>query len=97
MIANTDEKVSSFFTTDRKRWDEQRVRNTFLGVDAEHMLATRIPTNHAHDKLAWVHSSCGRYNVRSGIIISAAQIMEFPNLNVQDMETDYFTQNKDLL
>lgn len=55
-LHHRDAKVSEFFVTDSKVWDEGKVRSSFSHVDAEAM------TN----RIAWVHSSNGQYSVKSG-------------------------------
>lgn len=61
-----DMKVSGFFISGSKTWDETKVRATFNGVDAEAILAVRIPQNGTSDRIVWVHSSNGQYSVKSG-------------------------------
>lgn len=59
-------KVSDFFLSDSKAWDERKIRNTFNNTDAEAILTTRTSQGSTEDRLAWVHSSSGQYTVRSG-------------------------------
>ncbi|KAL8135788.1 hypothetical protein AgCh_010410 [Apium graveolens] len=59
-------KVSDFFIPGRKAWDEEKIRSTFNNIDADAILATRIPQNCTKDRMAWVHLSSGQYTVKSG-------------------------------
>lgn len=61
-----DMKLSDFFKSNSKTWDETKVRATFNGVDAEALLAVRIPQNGTTYRIVWVHSSNGQYSVKSG-------------------------------
>lgn len=42
------------------------MRQDFHEDDVELILQTRIPQNHMKDKVAWMHSSNGRYTVKTG-------------------------------
>lgn len=61
-----NEKVSEFFMPDLKRWDEQRVRNSFHQCDVNLILDTIIPQNQAQDRVAWAYSNNGKYSVKTG-------------------------------
>lgn len=59
------EKVSSFFITNEKRWDADKVRNNFLPVDADAILKVYIPQREVTDRVAWEKSSNGFYTAKS--------------------------------
>ena len=55
-----------FFVRNQKSWDIIKIRNMFNTVDTETILSTRIPQNSTNDRIAWTHSTNGRYSVKSG-------------------------------
>lgn len=61
-----DMKVSNFFVSGSKTWDENNVRNMFNVVGVKAILAVRIPQNVTLDMTVWVHSSNGQYSVKLG-------------------------------
>lgn len=61
-----NDKISNFFMPGLKRWDEQRIRSSFQQGDVQFILNTVIPQNQVLDRVAWSHSSNGKYSVKSG-------------------------------
>ncbi|KAL8114917.1 hypothetical protein AgCh_021665 [Apium graveolens] len=68
MLNNQTEqlKVCDFFRENEKTWDEHKIRINFSSDDADAILNTRIPQGYTRDGIFWVHSSNGKYKVRSG-------------------------------
>lgn len=65
-MSNTrNEKVCEFFRPNSKSWDEVKVTQTFHERDAHCILNMRIPQNHIHDRVAWLHTKDGQYSVKS--------------------------------
>lgn len=60
-------KVCEFFSADKKSWDViMKVKSCFNQVEAEAILTTRIPSSGTKDRIAWCHSSNGKYTVKTG-------------------------------
>lgn len=59
-------KVCDFFQENTRKWDEHKVRLHFNREDADAILSTRIPQGRTRDRIAWLHSSNGKYTVKSG-------------------------------
>lgn len=64
--AGRNMKVCEFFSEDKKNWNETKVRLCFNQVDADAILTTRIPCSGTKDRIAWCHSSDGKYTVKTG-------------------------------
>lgn len=60
-----DDYVASLILPDLKKWDEDQIRNRFHDADARAILATPIPQRAVKDRVAWVRTSDGNYNVKS--------------------------------
>lgn len=59
-------KVCEFFNAYKTSWDVMKVKSCFNQVDAEAILTTRIPSSGTQDRIAWCHSSNGKYTVKMG-------------------------------
>lgn len=59
-------RVCDFFRENEKVWDESEVRLHFSSDDANAILNTRIPQGCTRDRISWVHTSNGKYTVKSG-------------------------------
>lgn len=62
---NREEKVCHYFRSESKCWEVQKVRQDFLDIDSQLILQIRIPRMDVRDRVAWVGSSNGFYNVKS--------------------------------
>lgn len=60
------ELVSSLFIPNSKQWDVVKVQQQFLKVDAEAILAIRVPNRDLRDRIVWAHSTNGVYSAKSG-------------------------------
>ncbi|XP_074376865.1 uncharacterized protein LOC141718382 [Apium graveolens] len=49
-----------------KVWDEEKVRQKFTTVDANAILATRVPQHDADDRIVWSSCKDGVYTVKAG-------------------------------
>lgn len=59
-------KVCDFFQGTGKEWDVSKVKLHFNEDDTSVILSTRIPQWCTRDRIAWIHSSNGKYTVKSG-------------------------------
>ncbi|XP_074378321.1 uncharacterized protein LOC141719854 [Apium graveolens] len=59
-------QVSSFFRTDDRSWEADKVMSFFTEDDARLILAVRIPQNPTVDRLAWSRTTNGQYTVKTG-------------------------------
>lgn len=64
--AGRTEHVNSFFYPGTKTWDEGRVRQMFTTVDANAILATRVPQHDVEDRIVWSSSKDGIYTAKAG-------------------------------
>ncbi|KAL8111232.1 hypothetical protein AgCh_019083 [Apium graveolens] len=64
--ADMSTKVCEFFRADLKSWDVTKVKACFNQADADAILSTRIPRTGTKDRVAWCHSSDGKYTVKTG-------------------------------
>ncbi|KAL8114291.1 hypothetical protein AgCh_021226 [Apium graveolens] len=60
------ECVKSLFIPGTKIWDERKVKQLFMMVDAKAILATRVPQHEVEDRIVWSSSKDGIYTVKSG-------------------------------
>lgn len=58
--------VSSFFQSDSRSWEVERVKSFFTEADARLILAMRIPQTNVVDRLAWTRTTNGQYTVKTG-------------------------------
>ncbi|KAL8133792.1 hypothetical protein AgCh_009018 [Apium graveolens] len=49
-----------------REWDTRKVTEIFSNVDADLILATRIPASSVDDRLAWTRTTNGKYSVKTG-------------------------------
>lgn len=59
-------RVCDLFLAGSKQWDIQKVHNLFADCEAKSILAIPIPKDQVPDHMAWVHTSDGKYSVKSG-------------------------------
>ncbi|XP_074359592.1 uncharacterized protein LOC141699321 [Apium graveolens] len=64
--ANRYTKVCDFLLENQKAWDERKIKSTFNTTDAEAILAVRVSQNSTRDRVAWLHTINGQFNVKSG-------------------------------
>lgn len=60
------EIVSSLFIPGEKRWNESLIKEHFLEVDANAILAILIPQREVVDRIAWTGSNKGIYSAKIG-------------------------------
>lgn len=63
---NSTMKVRDFFISGVRRWDCQKVNDSFVSFDASAILAVHIPVNQCKDRVSWVYSVNGVYSVKMG-------------------------------
>lgn len=59
-------RVCDLFIPGVREWDIQKVLNSFQNCDVKAILATPIPHRQVCDRITWLISSYGKYNVKSG-------------------------------
>ncbi|KAL8124645.1 hypothetical protein AgCh_012338 [Apium graveolens] len=64
--AGRSECVKSLFIPGTKIWDERKVKQLFMMVDAKAILATRVPHHEVEDRIVWSSSKDGIYTVKAG-------------------------------
>lgn len=59
------ETVNSLFYPGTKAWDEERIRQIFTVVDANAVLAKRVPQHDFEDRIVWYSSNDGIYTAKA--------------------------------
>ncbi|KAL8093239.1 hypothetical protein AgCh_035216 [Apium graveolens] len=59
-------KVAYLFKRNSLEWDKDKINSLFNKEDAAAILNMRIPQHNSADKMAWVHSTDGKYTVKTG-------------------------------
>ena len=70
------ERVSSLLDTERRGWDVERVRNTFLPHEAEVILSIPISAGFLADSILWVGTPNGKFIVKSAYKIAQKVLKE---------------------
>lgn len=65
--------VAQLFLENSREWDGDKVTSIFSEEDAGQIMATRIPTISANDRLAWSRTTNGKYTVKTGYQLWHAQ------------------------
>ena len=60
------DKVCEYFRPNIRKWDVNKVQQTFHEDDVRCILQVRIPQNQVADRVAWVNGTDGRFSVKSG-------------------------------
>ena len=64
--ADNNMVVSQLFLQGERKWDAHKVVSIFSNSDANLILSMRIPDLPSMDRLAWAHSTNGKYSVKTG-------------------------------
>lgn len=70
------ERVSSLLDTERRGWDVERVRNTFLPYEAEVILSIPISAGFPADSILWAGTPNGKFTVKSAYKIAQKVLKE---------------------
>lgn len=60
------ETVNSLFYPGTKDWNEERIRQMFMVVDVNAILATRVPQHDVEDRIVWSSSKEVIYTAKAG-------------------------------
>lgn len=59
-------KVCELLIPGESKWDTNKVNNLFINCDANAILVVPVPRNQLPDRVAWMHTTDGKYTVKSG-------------------------------